>query len=69
MGAADVLSLPSSQISMAGSTTMDVARSGKRAVAAYRRLSFCLSISWACRTFWTLVAKWPCQNQTMRSIS
>ena len=32
-------------------------------------VSFCSSISCACRTFCTLVAKWPCQNQVSRSIS
>ena len=69
LGAFAVLSLPSNQISRAGSTIMAWARSGKRPVAPARSRSFWATISGACRTFCTLVAKWPCQNQVSRSVS
>ena len=69
LGAAAVLSLPSNQISMAGSTIMAWARSGKRAGGARRAGSRSGRPSAAaCRTFCTLVAKWPCQNQVSRSV-
>ena len=34
-----------------------------------RRVSFCRCIRRGLRTFWSLVAKCPCQNQVIRSVS
>jgi len=62
------LSLPSSQTSIAGSTIIAWASFSNVANASDRSVSFCASMSGADFTFCTLVAKWPCQNQVIRSV-
>ena len=58
---------PSSHSSMAGSTAIACANARKSPVPRRRWLAFWIAIRLAKRTFWMLVAKWPCQNHVMRS--
>ena len=67
LGLPALLLLPSSHSSIAGSTTIARARSVKLPSACSRWVRFCASISRGLRTFCSLVAKWPCQNQVSRS--